>query len=416
MATMNKLSDTLLRKLYRKPQPSQRMIADGRGLSIRVSRQGGVSFVFSWREGGRLSAPRAITLGRYPEICLKQARQIRDRYRLQLAEYGYLDMNEEREKDRASPFVELVKEVTVRQALEYWFNGYAKQNRKNWHLDQERINKYVYSTLGNRPADKCSVQEWVACFDRIRTKYPVASGATFQVCKQALRYCRLRGYITSRVLDDFRLSDMGCKGRKGERVLREEEMRSLWRSLQGEDNDIYVSKPYLRYLVTVLVVFGCRTHEIRESRWSEWDLTRRLWTIPGARTKSGRIIVRPVPQRLVSWLEALRGTKKEAEYVLGEYRPQMTVSKWGSLQWQWLGHEQKWRNHDIRRTVATWMNDAGVNTWVVEHLLGHAVEGVAGIYNRAQYLADKERALDVWLDRLMDFSGGRLLLPYSSNK
>ncbi|EEE9947976.1 tyrosine-type recombinase/integrase, partial [Salmonella enterica subsp. enterica serovar Uzaramo] len=82
-----------------------------------------------------------------------------------------------------------------------------------------------------------------------------------------------------------------------------------------------------------------------------------------------------------------------------------------SFQWQWLGHEQKWCNHDIRRTVATWMNDAGVNTWVVEHLLGHAVAGVAGIYNRAQYLTEKEQALDLWLDRLLEYSGGELRLP-----
>lgn len=87
------------------------------------------------------------------------------------------------------------------------------------------------------------------------------------------------------------------------------------------------------------------------------------------------------------------------------------MSKLGGQQWQWLGHEQKWRNHDIRRTVATWLNEAGVNTWVVEHLLGHAVAGVAGIYNRAQYLDEKEKALNVWLDCLLVFSKGVLRLP-----
>ncbi|EEE9946525.1 DUF4102 domain-containing protein, partial [Salmonella enterica subsp. enterica serovar Uzaramo] len=88
MATWNKLSDTLLRKLHGKPRPRQKMMADGRGLSVRVSRQGGVSFVFTWREGGRTSIPKAVTLGRYPDTGLKQARQIRDRYRVQLAEQG----------------------------------------------------------------------------------------------------------------------------------------------------------------------------------------------------------------------------------------------------------------------------------------------------------------------------------------
>lgn len=59
--------------------------------------------------------------------------------------------------------------------------------------------------------------------------------------------------------------------------------------------------------------------------------------------------------------------------------------------------------------MATWLNEAGVNTWVVEHLLGHEVAG--GIYNRAQYLDEKERALNVWLDSLLAFSEGVLRLP-----
>lgn len=415
MATENKLSDTLLRKLHGKPQSRQKMMADGRGLSVRVSRQGGVSFVFTWREGGRDSTPKAVTLGRYPDTGLKQARQIRDRYRIQLAEQGTLTLQNETFTQNESESVAVgitapEQAVTVRDALEYWFTGYAKSHRKGWKRDEERITKYVYSTLGDSPVDSCSIREWVDCFERIREKYPVSAGAAFQVCRQALRYCRLRGYSTGRVLDDFRLSDMGSKGEKRDRVLSEPEVSSLWCALQ-EDEGIYTSQPYLRHLVTLLVIFGCRTHEIRESRWQEWDLKRRLWTIPASRSKNGRIIVRPVPERLVPWLERLRGKHHERDYILGEFRSQVQMSKQGGQQWQWLGHEQKWRNHDIRRTVATWLNEAGVNTWVVEHLLGHAVAGVAGIYNRAQYLDEKEKALNVWLDCLLVFSDGVLRLP-----
>ncbi|EAA7985051.1 site-specific integrase [Salmonella enterica subsp. enterica] len=414
MGGENKLSDTQLRKLYGKPQARQRMIADGRGLSVRVSRQGGVSFVFTWREGGRNSTPKLVTLGRYPETGLKQARLIRDHYRTMLAGQGTLNLKNSIVMPVESEPVAVVapaeQEVTIRDALEYWFTGYAKSHRKGWKRDEERIAKYVYSKLGDRPADRCSIREWVSCFEHIREKYPVSAGAAFQVCRQALRYCRLRGHITSRVLDDFRLSDMGSKGIKRERVLNDEEVSSLWIALQ-DDGGKYKSQPYLRHLVTILMIFGCRTHEVRESRWQEWDLKRRLWTITKSRTKNGRTLVRPIPERLVPWLERLRGKRQERDYVLGELRTQVQVSKQGCRQWQWLGHDQKWGNHDIRRTVATRMNEIGINTWVVEHLLGHAVAGVAGIYNRAQYLDDKEKALNAWLDCLLKFSKGYLHLP-----
>ena len=56
-----------------------------------------------------------------------------------------------------------------------------------------------------------------------------------------------------------------------------------------------------------------------------------------------------------------------------------------------------WRLHDLRRTAATRMGDVGVLPHVVEavlnHISGHR-KGVAGIYNRAAYAAEKRAALD----------------------
>jgi hypothetical protein len=58
-----------------------------------------------------------------------------------------------------------------------------------------------------------------------------------------------------------------------------------------------------------------------------------------------------------------------------------------------------WRVHDIRRTVATRLGDIGVLPHVVEAILNHVSghkAGVAGIYNRAAYAAEKRDALEKW--------------------
>jgi integrase len=65
--------------------------------------------------------------------------------------------------------------------------------------------------------------------------------------------------------------------------------------------------------------------------------------------------------------------------------------------------DEPWTPHDIRRTVATGMAEAGVLPHIVEACLNHisgARAGVAGVYNRAAYDADKRRALDLWADKL----------------
>jgi integrase len=67
-----------------------------------------------------------------------------------------------------------------------------------------------------------------------------------------------------------------------------------------------------------------------------------------------------------------------------------------------------WRLHDVRRTVATRMAEVGVQPHVIEavlnHISGHKA-GVAGVYNRSSYAAEKRAALELWgkhVQRLID--------------
>ena len=56
-----------------------------------------------------------------------------------------------------------------------------------------------------------------------------------------------------------------------------------------------------------------------------------------------------------------------------------------------------WRLHDLRRTAATRMADLGVLPHIVEACINHvsgAKAGVAGVYNRAQYVKEKRAAFE----------------------
>jgi integrase len=72
-----------------------------------------------------------------------------------------------------------------------------------------------------------------------------------------------------------------------------------------------------------------------------------------------------------------------------------------------------WTLHDLRRTAATRMADLGVAPHVIEailnHISGHKA-GVAGIYNRSSYAAEKRAALELWAGHLQTVhrtGGGR---------
>ena len=64
----------------------------------------------------------------------------------------------------------------------------------------------------------------------------------------------------------------------------------------------------------------------------------------------------------------------------------------------------QWTLHDLRRSFSTTLHERlGVQPHVVEACLGHTTfrSGVAGVYNKATYRADKRRAFEMWAEHVM---------------
>ena len=187
-----------------------------------------------------------------------------------------------------------------------------------------------------------------------------------------------------------------------DRVLSDPELRDLW-SVAGASD-------YGR-IVRLLTLTAQRREEVGGMRWSEIDLAKAIWTIPPERTKNGRQHQVPLSDMAVS---LLRGIEKRADRdnVFGS--GEGGFSGWSKSKamldkriadsrrkWDPNGKVLPWRLHDIRRTVATGMANLGVMPHVVEAVLNHvsgSKAGVAGIYNRAAYSAEKRDALSKWAE------------------
>lgn len=276
MAGTNKLSDKKLRALLGAARSKEEMLADGEGLSVRLLRSGAISWIFAYRLGGRGSKLERLTLGSYPDMSLKMAREKREECRSWLAEGKnpkfQLDIKTE----------EILRPVTVRDAMTYWFNEYAIHHRVNWERHQAQVEKHIYPYIGDLPLSLCETRHWLECFDRAKRETPYAAGYVFQMCKQALKFCRVRRYAISNALDDLTIQDVGKKQEKGDRVHDMGELTQIWLSTTGK-----MYKPYYASLLRLLVVFGCRSQEIRLSTWKEWDLKDWIWIVPKEHSKGG---------------------------------------------------------------------------------------------------------------------------------
>lgn len=385
----NKLSDTALRKMVGRESPAENFYADGDGLSVKVSKVGILTWYFTYRTGGRTTAPQRIKLGNYPELSLKSAREQRELCRSWLAE----GKNPKHQLGISKQ--ETLKPVTVKEALEYWITEYATHRRANVTKHTEQLKRHIYPYIGDYPLSMCETRHWLDCFRRVRSRAPVAAGYLLQMCKQALKFCRVHRYAASNALDDLTIDDVGQKQDRRDREHTQPELADIWRECQGKR-----FLPYYAALLRLLVVFGCRTQELRLSRLSEWDLVDWLWIVPREHSKGGEKILRPIPVDIRPFVKQLAEQNKNSGLLLGEIKKPEAVSQWGRTLHKRLGHDNAWTLHDLRRTFATTLNNMGIAPHVVEQLLGHTLGGVMAVYNRSQYLPEKLDALNKWMDRL----------------
>ncbi|WP_077337760.1 tyrosine-type recombinase/integrase, partial [Vibrio ruber] len=277
MAAINKLSDKQLKAIHGKPYTGRQVVSDGAGLSARISPKGKIAWVYRYRLGGRDSNPKWLGLGNYPETSIKQAREKRDLCREWLDNGLDPSMEIQLAKEKRE------KPVTVADAMEYWLVEYAEVHRKTAGQWRAHINNHIIPYIGHLPLEQVSTQMWVTCFDRMRKgvegkqkPVPVLAGTLFAVCKQALLFCRKRGFAVSHALNDLVRSDVGTAKSERHRVLTEAELRSFVDFITHSNRMM----DYYQRLALLLTIFGARTQEVRLSTWDEWDFTSRRWTVP----------------------------------------------------------------------------------------------------------------------------------------
>lgn len=164
-------------------------------------------------------------------------------------------------------------------------------------------------------------------------------------------------------------------------------------------------------IIRLLLLTGQRREEVAAITWSEIDLVKGLWSLPKTRTKNKRAHDVPLSEPAIAILEGLP-RQPERDLVFGDGKG--AFSGWSKCKERFderlkaAGMTAPWRLHDLRRTVATGMANIGVQPHIVEAVLNHisgSRAGVAGIYNRASYSAEKKAALDIWAAHVMALVG-----------
>ncbi|NEM89126.1 integrase arm-type DNA-binding domain-containing protein, partial [Escherichia coli] len=399
---INRLKDIELKRRNGIKRDKEETLSDGGGLYARCQKGGFITWYFQYKRRGSKVAVK-VCFGRYPDLGLKTARELRQECR----EWLVLGKDPKTEYEhRRAASAEPVKRITVADAINYWLDNYVRARRKRSGLVISRMNTYIISTIGSRPLDECSAGDWRDCFSKIADKYPYTAGKLLSECRQALNYCDAFEYATSNALDKMTISMVGGKpAGKHARVLENGELIDIWQATS--DGSL---TPYYADLMRLLIVFGCRTAEARLSRIEEWDTDKWIWTVPREHNAKGGIPVRrPVPDAIKPVITRLIQANKKTGLLLGVEKQETTVSAWGQRAYRKprFRHTERWAFHDLRRTFSTYLNGTlHIAPHVVEQLLGHVMQGVMAVYNRSEYMAEKTDALNKWVEWLDALASG----------
>jgi integrase len=191
--------------------------------------------------------------------------------------------------------------------------------------------------------------------------------------------------------------DAGTKAR--DRVLTLVELAAVWHACR-DDN--------FGRIIKLLILTAARRTEIGELRWDEFDSDAGTITISAERSKNSRALTLPLPEPA---LEIMRAVPRYEAHTGMFGRNGFTA--WGAATRdlrRCVGDKvAAFTLHDLRRSSATHMAEAGVPPWIVEAILNHQSgikRGVAGTYNRALYDREKAAALALWADHVQSIVRG----------
>jgi len=355
--------------------------ANGRlpGFGLRVSASGRKSWVVLYRSGGR---PRRLTLGPYPLLGLADARS-KAKAALAVVVSGG-DPAAAKRADRDAP--------TFAELVEVYLERHAKPRKRSWRDDERMLRRYVPKEWYRVRASDVTRRDIRDLLDSMVARTPILANRILALLRKLYNFGVAREIVTASPCLGV---DRPAPERQRDRVLTEDEIRRVWRALDGEDRA--TSALMKLYLLTAQ-----RGGELRSMAWANIDLGGGWWVIPAERSKNGLAHRVPLSPQVVAILQDLQAhvgassTWVFATPSASGYRETVQIATRRIRRRSGL----EFVPHDLRRTAASHMTSLGVSRLTVAKILNHVESGVTAVYDRHSYDAEKRAALKAWATRL----------------
>ena len=353
------------------------------GFGVRIYPGGAKAFVLSYRTNGR---KRLMTIGACNAMTVDQARK-RARAHLVAVDDGGDPLDLKQRIAQAGTVAELADEYITR---------YAKVHKRSWQDDARRVAKYIKPKWGNLKASAIKRTDVAALHGAIGKEHPYEANRNVELISKMFDLAMTWGFVPEGFANPGKRIEHYAE-HKRDRWVTPEELPVLAKAIDKEPN-IYIRSAMWLYLLT-----GLRKTELLRARWDDVDARRKELRLP--ETKAGRTHYLPLTEAAVALLRDIPRVKGNPHILVGVKAGAHLVNinkAWRRIR-EAAGVEDV-RLHDLRRTVGSWLAQAGNSLHLIGRVLNHSTQATTAVY--ARFAQDHVReALEAHSKRVLGVAG-----------
>jgi len=388
------LSDTVIANLEADLKEYREL--DGNGLYIRVKPDGNKSWQLRYKKpNGKWSW---LGLGGYPEIsgqlARKKAKELLDD--VSRGENPIITKQERKlqELEQNNATFEILAREWLDTKVNTWVQDTMTRNKG-------ALEKHIFPIFGKRLYTSIKPIEWMNHLKGIQQEQGIYEqvNRVRAMCRDIYDYAKVTGRMDYNPVEGIqKYLQQGKKENMAH--VSEQELPTLLRAINN-----YPTMD-VRMGLQLLTMLFCRPTELREAKWEEFDLEQGLWSIPEYRMKKRREHVVPLSTQAVAILKELQTYQTNSEYLFpsrsDKNKPKSDTVFIMAL--RRMGFEGRQTPHGFRHIASTLLNNRGFDERHIEAALAHVKDGVAGVYNKAQYLQDRANMMQWYATHLEEIA------------
>ncbi|MDA3509600.1 tyrosine-type recombinase/integrase [Acinetobacter junii] len=372
-----------------KPQERRYSVKDklNNGLFIEVKESGVKSWHYRYSLNGK---QERLVIGRYPDLSLKDARQIRDESASKVAK----GISPKQDKIKA-------QSILFKEYGERYLNEVIKKERKDPYNMILCLNNDIYPMIGHIALDQISIDDVRRVIWRKKDQgYDASANQVRGFLKRMFDYAMTLGFVPYNPVLAIPTRHI-YKAVPRNRYLSISEIRTYYTTLLN--SRIYRPRK-LGLLLSLLTLV--RKSELLRAKWEHIDFEQQIWLIPETKADSAtghsREMVVYMSDQVIEIFKELKTIAGDEPYVFVGRKSATHISHnaFNTAQKSALALTDMpdFTVHDLRRTASTHLNEQGFNSDAIEACLNHTMRGVRGIYNKAKYEKERIDMMQKWSD------------------